>query len=145
KGVSAMLEKVLIALAVAVVVLVIVVALQPAEYRVARSVTIAAPPAALFAQVNDLHAFQTWNPFARMDPAAKNTCEGAPAGSGAVLTWSGNAQVGEGRMTIVDSRPNERIHIRLDFVRPFASTALADFTFTPVGGGTTVTWSMTGR
>ena len=139
-----MLVKILIVLAVAVVVVVIVVALQPAEDQVARRATSAAPPAAVFAQVNDLHQFQTWNPFAR-DPAAKNTFEGAPAGVGAVLAWSGNSQVGEGRMTIIESRPNELIRIRLDFVRPFASTAFAEFTFTPEGGRTAVTWSMTGR
>jgi len=139
-----MLEKILIGLAVAVVAVLVVVALQPAEYRVSRSATIAAPPAAVFAQVNDLHQFQTWNPFAR-DPAAKNTFEGAPAGVGAVLAWSGNSQVGEGRMTITESRPNELIRIRLDFVRPFASTAFAEFTFTPEGGRTAVTWSMTGH
>ena len=140
-----MLEKILIGLAVAVVVLAVVVALQPAEFRVSRSAVIAAPPAAVFAQVNDLHNFQTWNPFARMDPAAKNTFEGAPAGVGAALAWSGNAQIGEGRMTIVESRPNELVRIRLDFVRPFASTSFAEFTFVPAGGRTAITWSMTGQ
>ena len=140
-----MLEKILIGLAVAVVAILVVVALQPAEYRVTRSATIAAPLAAVFAQVNDLHQFQTWNPFARMDPAAKNTFEGASAGTGAALAWSGNSRIGEGRMTITESRPNERIRIRLDFVRPFASTSFAEFTFAPEGGRTAVTWSMTGH
>jgi len=140
-----MLEKVLIALAVLVILVLVVVALQPADYRVARGATIAAPPAAVFAQVNDLHKFQAWNPFARMDPAAKNTFEGAPAGVGATLAWSGNAQIGEGRMTITESRPDELIRIRLDFARPFASTSFAEFTFTPEGGRTAVTWSMTGH
>jgi uncharacterized protein YndB with AHSA1/START domain len=124
---------------------VILVALQPVDYTVTRRATIAAPPAAVFVRVNDLHEFQAWNPFARMDPAAKNTFEGAPAGPGAVLTWSGNSQVGEGRMTITESRPDELVRIRLDFVRPFASTAFAEFTFIPEGGRTAVTWSMTGR
>ncbi len=140
-----MLEKTLLGLALLVAVVVVVVALQPAEYTVTRRATIAAPPAAVFARVNDLHEFQTWNPFARMDPAARNTFEGAPAGPGAVLTWSGNSQVGEGRMTITESRSDERVRIRLDFARPFASTAFAEFTFIPEGGRTTVTWSMTGR
>jgi len=139
-----MVEKILVGLAVVVVVVVVLVALQPADYTVVRRATIAAPPAAVFARVNDLHEFQTWNPFA-VDPAAKNMFEGAPAGVGAVLAWSGNSQVGEGRMTIIESRPNERIRIRLDFARPFASTAFAEFTFTPEGGRTAVTWSMTGR
>ena len=140
-----MLAKILIGLTLALAALVVVVALQPAEYRVSRTATIAAEPAAVFAQVNDLHKFQTWNPFARMDPGAKNTYEGAPDGVGAAVAWSGNSQVGEGRMTIIESRPNELIRIRLDFVRPFASTAVAEFTFTPEGERTAVTWSLTGR
>src|SRR5438552_2713285 len=92
-----MIEKILIAVAAVGVVLVIVVALQPAEYRVTRSTAIAAPPAAVYARVNDLHDFQTWNPFAKLDPAARNTFEGPPAGTGAAMAWSGNSQIGEGR------------------------------------------------
>jgi uncharacterized protein YndB with AHSA1/START domain len=140
-----MLEKILIGLVVAVVALAVVVALQPGEFRVSRSAVIAAPPAAVFAQVNDLHNFQTWNPFARMDPQARNTFEGPAAGVGASMAWSGNSQIGEGRMTITESRPGERVRIRLDFVRPFVSTSLAEFTFVPEGGRTAVTWSMTGQ
>jgi len=42
--------------------------------------------------------------------------EGAPAGTGAIYTWTGNKQVGEGRMTVTESRPNELIRIRLEFL-----------------------------
>jgi hypothetical protein len=49
-----MLKKILTALAAIVVIFVIVVALQPADFRVERTTTIAAPQAELFAQVNDL-------------------------------------------------------------------------------------------
>jgi hypothetical protein len=38
-------------------VLAIVIALQPADFRIARSAAIAAPPARVFEQVNDLHKF----------------------------------------------------------------------------------------
>ena len=48
-------------------------------------------------------------------------------------------------MTIVESRPNELVRIRLDFEKPFTSTGLAEFTFKPAGDQTSVTWSMTGR
>jgi len=57
----------------------------------------------------------------------------------------GNSQIGEGRMTITESRPSELVRMRLDFLKPFASTAVAEFTFVPEGGRTVVTWSMTGR
>lgn len=50
-----MLKKVLIALAVIVVVFVTIVALQPSEFRIARTATISAPAPVVFAQVNDFH------------------------------------------------------------------------------------------
>ena len=48
----------------------------------------------------------------------KQAYHGGPAGSGAVYTWTGNKEVGEGRMTIIESRPNDLIRINLEFFRP---------------------------
>lgn len=48
-------------------------------------------------------------------------------------------------MTIVDSKPSERIQIRLDFVRPFEDTSDVEFTFQPEGPNTKVTWTMSGK
>src|SRR5881296_4347533 len=140
-----MLIKILIAIAVIVIVFVVVVAMQPSEFRVARSATISAPPPAVFAQVNDFHKWEAWNPWAKLDPAMKQTYEGAPAGTGAIYTWTGNSQVGEGRMTLTESRPNELIRINLEFLKPFAATSTAEFTFKPDGDRTAVTWSMAGK
>jgi hypothetical protein len=66
-----MLIKVLIGLAVVVVMLVAVVATRPSEFRFARSTTISAPAPAVFAQVNDFHRWEAWNPWAKLDPAMK--------------------------------------------------------------------------
>ncbi len=52
-----MLKIILVALAVIVIVLVAFVAMQPPQFRVARSAAISAPAPAVFAQVND---FQKW-------------------------------------------------------------------------------------
>jgi hypothetical protein len=138
-----MLVKILIALAAIVVVFVVVVAVQPSEFRVVRTAKMSAPPAAVFAQVNDLHKWEAWSPWAKRDPAMKQTYEGAPAGTGAMTAWAGN-KVGEGRMTIIESRPNELIRIKLEFLKPFAATNTAEFTFKPEGNQTAVTWSMAG-
>ena len=121
-----MLKKILIALAVIVVVFVGVVAMQPAEFRVTRTTTIAAPAPAVFAQVNDFHKWTAWNPWAKLDPAMKHTYEGAPAGSGAIYAWAGNGEVGEGRMTLTESRPSDLIRIKLEFLKPFAGTSIAE-------------------
>ena len=89
-----MLVKILIGLAVLVLLLVVVVALQPSEFRITRTATIAAPPSAVFTQVNDFHKWEAWSPWAKLDPAVRNTFEGAPAGTGAVFAWAGNSKVG---------------------------------------------------
>jgi uncharacterized protein YndB with AHSA1/START domain len=140
-----MLKTILVALAVIIVVLVVIVALQPSDFRVARSTTISAPPPAVFAQVNDFHKWEAWNPWGKIDPAMKQTYEGALAGPGAIYTWSGNNEVGEGRMTITDSRPSDLIRVKLEFFKPFAATNTAEFAFKPEGNQTLVTWSMFGE
>ena len=82
-----MLKKILIALAVLIVGFIVVVALQPSDFRVERSATVAAPQADIFAQVNDLHKWDAWSPWAKLDPDAKISFEGPEfrAGRGDVL------------------------------------------------------------
>ena len=140
-----MLKIILISLAVIVAVFVVIVATRPSEFRVARSAAISAPPAAVFAQVNDLHKWEAWSPWAKLDPAMKTAYEGAPAGAGAVQTWTGNKEVGEGRVTIVESRPSDLIRFKLEMFKPFAATNAVEFSFKPEGDRTIVTWSMAGR
>ena len=140
-----MLKKTLIALAVIVVVFVAIVAMQPSEFRVARKTTIAAPVQAVFAQVNDFQKWRAWSPYDKLDPAMKKTYDGPPAGTGASYSWVGNSHAGEGRATITESRPNELVRIKLDFVKPFAGTAFAEFTFKPDGDRTVVEWSLDGN
>jgi Polyketide cyclase / dehydrase and lipid transport len=140
-----MLIKILIGVVVVIGVFAVIVAMRPSDFRVERSAVVSAPAPVVFAQVNDLHNWDAWSPFAKLDPAAKQTFEGPRAGTGAALAWAGNKQAGEGRMTITESRPYELIRFRLDFVKPFAVTNTAEFTFTRWGDQTAVTWSMSGR
>jgi uncharacterized protein YndB with AHSA1/START domain len=123
----------------------VVVARRPSEFRVSRMATIAAPASVVFAQVNDFRKWAAWSPYEKRDPAMRKTYEGAPAGTGAVYAWSGNKEVGEGRSTITESRPNELIRMRLEFEKPFKATSTAEFAFKPEGDRTAVTWSLTGR
>ena len=139
-----MLIKALITLAAVVIVFVAIVAMQPSDFRVARTAVIAAPAPAVFAQVNDYRNWKAWSPYEKLDPAMKKTYEGAAAGTGAIYTWAGNSQAGEGRATITESRPSELIRIKLEFLKPFAVTNTAEFTFKPEGDRTAVTWSLTG-
>ncbi|MGQ0446544.1 MAG: SRPBCC family protein [Beijerinckiaceae bacterium] len=135
----------LMVLAVIVIAFLVAVALRPSEFRVERTARIAAAPASVFEQINDFHRWESWSPWAELDPSARNSFEGKPAGEGAVFAWSGNTKVGQGRMTITESRPSELIRIKLDFMKPFRATNAATFTFKPEGDQTVVAWSMAGR
>ena len=95
--------------------------------------------------MNDFHNWEAWSPWAKMDPDAKSTFDGPTSGVGSKFHWAGNSKVGEGNMTIAESRPNDVIRIDLEFLKPFAAKNLAEFTFKPVGDGTEVTWTMTGK
>ncbi len=141
-----MLLKIALVFAVLVIAFLVTAALSPKTFRVARSATLPAPPAAVFAQVNAFHAWQGWSPWEKLDPNLQRTYEGPAAGVGASYAWTGNTKVGAGRMTITESRPNELVCIRLEFLKPFAATNTAEFTLAPAEGGrTAVTWSMKGE
>jgi uncharacterized protein YndB with AHSA1/START domain len=140
-----MMRKVLVGIAVVVVVFVIVVATRPAAFHIERSIAVGAPPETAFAQVNDFHAWAAWSPWEKLDPTMKKTFEGAPSGAGAVYAWAGNGKAGEGRMTIDESETPSRVSIKLEFLKPFAATNTATFSFAPAPEGTKVTWAMDGH
>ena len=140
-----MVKKLLFAVVAAIVVFALFVATRPAAYRVSRSTTIAAPPPIVYAQVADFHRWDAWSPWAKLDPSMKTTFAGPVAAPGSSYAWTGNDKVGEGRMTIVEAKPGERVGIRLEFIKPFAATSSTEFAFVPTGGATQTTWTMQGR
>jgi hypothetical protein len=133
---------ILLALAFIAILFIVVIAGQTEEFVTARTTTISALPEKVFPHVNDLHNWDAWSPWAKLDPAAKNSFEGPPAGIGAVMSWDGNKKVGAGKMTITGSKVNELIQIRLEFIRPFQATNTAKFDFKTEGSQTVVTWTM---
>ncbi len=140
-----MIKIIFSAVAVIVVVLIVIVSMRPDEFRIVRSASISAPPAVVFAQVNDLHKWQEWSPWAKLDLTVKNTFEGPSAGTGAIFSWAGNNKVGEGRMTITESHPDDLVRFKLEFLKPFKANNTAEFTFRPEGNQTVVTWRMSGQ
>jgi hypothetical protein len=139
-----MISTILIIVAGLVVAFLVAAALQPGELRVTRNISIATPASVPFARINDLRRWQEISPYAKMDPNARYTFGGPSSGPGATLSWIGNNQIGEGRMTIIESHPSERVRMKLEFIKPFASRGVAEFTFRPERDGTNVTWSMIG-
>jgi len=140
-----MLVKTLIGVAIVVAALAGYVATRPSEFSVSRSATFAAPAPLVFAQVNELKRWEGWSPWQKKDPQAKNSYAGPASGTGASMSWAGNKEIGVGRMTIAESRPNELVRFKLEFFEPFAATNSAEFAFKQEGGRTAVTWTMRGQ
>ena len=118
---------------------------RPDRFRIERSAEINAPASVVFAKINDFRQWSQWSPYEKLDPGMKKTYTGAAAGPGAVYAWSGNGKAGEGRMTVLESKPGEFVTLKLEFFKPFAATNQAVFRLVPSEGGTRVTWSMEGE
>ncbi len=137
-----MIKKLLLGLVAAIAIILIAATFQSDDMNISRSATIAAPPEAIFKVVNDFSQWDAWSPWSKLDPAMKKTLEGPKEGVGAIYKGSGNDEVGEGSTTLIESKPSEKIGMKLEFVRPFAGTSEVQFTFVPEGTGTKVTWAM---
>lgn len=119
-------------------------ATKPDSFRVQRAASIKAPPEKIFPFINDLRNFGAWSPYEKKDPAMKRSFSGPASGKGAVYEWDGDKNVGQGRMEIADTAPPSKVTIKLDFVRPFETHNMVEFTLAPKGDSTDVTWAMQG-
>jgi len=142
---SVLLKRILIGLAAVISLVVGLVSMRPNTFHVERSTTIAGPVTSVFAQVNDFHKWVDWSPWENLDRSMKKTFEGAPIGRGSVYSWDGNDDVGAGRMTILESRPDALVRINLEFFRPMEDVCTTEFAFENVDSKTDVTWSMRGK
>jgi len=135
---------IVVILLVVVAAILILAAMKPATFRITRATSITAPPEKIFPLIADFRAWSAWSPWEKMDPALKRSYSGPGSGQGAVYAWEGNSKVGKGRMEIIDAPPPSRVAIKLDFLKPFEAHNTAEFTLTPRGSTTDVTWAMHG-
>ena len=135
-------KKVLVLLAGLVVLVLAVGFVLPDRFTLARSIEIAAPPAQVFAQVADFHAWRAWDPWTQNDDSLSYTYE-APPGVGHTQRWT-SRRSGQGAFTVTESVPGERLVIEMDFgslPRPSSTFVFA----ATAAGGTRVTWRMDGE
>jgi uncharacterized protein YndB with AHSA1/START domain len=139
-----MLKKIALAVTVIIIVILGMAAMKPDTFTVKRVIAIKAPPEKIAPLVTDFHQWASWSPWEHLDPAMKRTFSGAPAGKGAIYEWEGNKDVGKGRMEVLDAATPAKTVIKLDFLQPFESHNVTEFTLVPQGEMTQVTWDMTG-
>ncbi len=133
---------IIVALAVASVLL--FAANQPDTFRIERSTSIQALPERIFALIDDLRAFNGWNPYEKKDPNLKGRYSGPASGRGAAYAFDGNRDVGKGSIEILESSPPSKVTMRLAMMEPFEARNTVEFTLVPNGGATKVTWAMQG-
>ncbi len=139
-----MIKRVAIFLVLAVLGLLVFAATKPDTFRVQRSMTVNASPDKVFALVNDLHRWEAWSPWDKMDPEMKKSYSGPESGPGAAYEWDGNENVGKGKLEITKADIPNEIQMKLHFIEPFEANNDVDFTFEPRGESTEVTWGMQG-
>jgi uncharacterized protein YndB with AHSA1/START domain len=139
-----MIKKIGIAVVVLLAALLIYAATQPDTFRIQRATSIKAPPEKIFAVLNDFLRWEAWSPWEKKDPAMKRTFSAVTGGKGAVYAWEGNRDVGQGRMEIAESVAPSKVAIKLDFVKPFETHNIVEFTLEPKADSTNVTWTMQG-
>ncbi len=124
-----MLKKILRGLFIIVAAFLGIGLLLPGNTHIERSVDISAPAPAVFDHINELKNWEKWSPWMEYDPNMKITySQPSTAGIGANYAWIGNDKVGEGKMTILEAKPNELLHCKMAFKG--AGDSFADFKFT---------------
>ncbi|ANT49072.1 SRPBCC family protein [Mesorhizobium amorphae] len=139
-----MLATILIILLAIVAAVLLYAATRPNDFVVSRSASIKAPAEVIFPLINDFRRWPSWSPYEKLDPDMKRTLSGAESGKGAAYAWQGNSKAGVGRMEITNSVPSSLVALKLDFEKPFRANNTVDFTLTPSGEDTTVSWAMRG-
>ncbi len=117
---------------------------QPDAFAIERSVVVSAPPEAIYPRIADLHQWNTWSPYEKLDPHMKKVFNGTPGAAGASYYWSGNMKAGEGTITVRELMPPSKLTMQLDMLKPIEGHNVVEFNLEPADGGTRVTWAMRG-
>jgi hypothetical protein len=139
-----MLKKIVSGLAVVLLVLIAVVAMQPAAFRIERTLGIEAPPEAILPHIASLRAMNVWSPWVEMDPKMKIDYAGPDSGVGARSSWDG-PEMGKGRLEVTGLEPPRKVEMRLEMLEPMSASNRVTFLLEPTSAGTDVTWLMEGE
>ena len=138
------MQNIILLLVVLVVAVLLYAATRPNSFSVQRSTRINAPAQTVWPLLTDFHRWPEWSPWEKLDPDMQRTHSGSAQGVGAIYEWNGNKKVGAGRMEITTAEAHSKVQMKLDFLRPFKSSNVAEYTLASQGGATDVTWTMSG-
>jgi len=131
-------------IALAVIIVLGLAASKPDSFTVERSIRVNAPATSVFPRLNDFREWDNWSPWAKKDPDMQHSISGSETGVGSIYEWSGNREVGQGRMEITESTPASHLRIKLDFLKPFEAHNIAEFELEQHQQESEVRWTLSG-
>jgi hypothetical protein len=127
-----------------IVILLLGATLMPSNFNIEKTIVINRDARHVMQFVGDLNNYSKWNPWQQMDPGSVKNITGEPFTPGHKYEWQGK-KVGVGNLT-VNSIDDKHIHLDIQFLKPFKSSAKDNWLFEPWGDGsqTKVTWQNNG-
>ncbi len=119
--------------------------IAPKKYHVHRSTIINKDKSSVFEFLRYLKNAEKWSPWEEKDPNMNKQFKGTDGEVGALSSWQGNKDVGEGEQEITKIIPDERIESTLRFFKPWKSTSDAYLALNDADRGTKVTWGFSGK
>jgi hypothetical protein len=112
----------------------------PKQDQVIIEKSLSCQPSFVYQNMNDLNSWSQWTVWNQKDPNMVKKFGDTIAGLGAHYSWKGNYKVGEGRIEIAESIPNQKIKFLLDFGGGYQN--ISEVIIAPEGSGTRVKWSI---
>ncbi|WP_340063914.1 SRPBCC family protein [Ascidiimonas aurantiaca] len=129
-----------------VLVFVILLIIAPKTYDVSRTVEVSRPLPEVFNYLKLLKNQDEWSPWSKKDPNMQKEFTGTDGTVGAIYSWKGNKEVGEGEQEITGIEENRIIESRLRFFKPWRSESDAYISVEESGDNKTrVIWGLSGK
>ena len=138
------LKKILLWLVIVIAVISVAAQFLPAKWTVTRTVVVNAQPASIYPLLVNIKNWQQWNAFSTKDPAIEHAYPTVDAGPGAKDFWK-SKKFGDGNATITQADPATGIEFELRFDRMPNAVSPAEMKFSPVNGGTQITYTVSGK
>ncbi|GAB5539281.1 MAG: SRPBCC family protein [Salibacteraceae bacterium] len=127
-------------LGVIILAVVVMAFVMPTQVHVERSGTIDAPKDYVKDHISSFEMMNQWSPWTGKDPDMESSIEGEDGTVGAVYSWSGNDEVGQGTQTIT-AIEDDKVVTHMHFIAPMEGEADAPMSVSEEEGATKVTWA----
>lgn len=134
-----MIKKILIALLVLILIYLAICPLGPKNMNAETIKTVKLSPEQAYSYFSDFKTWPKWSIWISEDPEIKLTFQEPSAGLGASYSWI-SKKSGNGRMRIVNVKPNESIDYELNFEGMGITQSMVSLK--PVTEGTEIRWRL---